>query len=69
MAFCKGGSAPAPSNNPPDNDDEDAGIDDEDDSITVEDSPYPESHKYNCAKLTVSEKENLKFLSCKTTAE
>ena len=44
-------------------------IDDEDDSIAVEDSPYPESHKYNCAKLTVSEKENLKFLSCKTTAE
>jgi hypothetical protein len=44
-------------------------VDNEEDNPPAEEaSPYPETMKFNCATLTVHEKENLKVLSCKTTA-
>jgi len=43
-------------------------VDNEDDSPPPEPaSPYPDSFKFNCATLTVAEKEKLKSFSCKTT--
>lgn len=69
VAFCKGGPSPKSPPPPPPEDDEDVPVDNEDDSPPPEpSSPYPDSFKFNCATLTVAEKERLKSFSCKTTA-
>jgi len=68
VAFCKGSFPPPPP--PPEAPENDGGtIDDEDSSGPAEpDSPFPDMHLYNCAKLSAEEKDEMKRLSCKTTA-